>query len=91
MHLTVYYEQLECIQLLLDAGAAVNAVNEARLLCTCIDVCLALPCVPTVAQDGETPLHWAAWLGQREMVQLLLDRGAVDAEDDVRAFCLMFF
>ncbi len=38
----------------------------------------------TALQEGKTPLHWASTWGRVEVVQLLLERGAVvDARDEV--------
>ena len=55
----------ECVRLLLDSGAAVNAaagIVKGNYL--------------KRHESGRIPLHWAAISGQVEVVTLLLDRGA---------------
>ena len=73
--------QTECVQLLIDAGADLNAANQARAaLSSRFPVRESRPLtrqsLSRTQYDGTTPLHTAAYCGKTECVRRLVAAGA---------------
>jgi uncharacterized protein len=77
--LAKYYGKQEVADILLAAGAELN-IFEAAAVGDTGRIAALLAAAPdhvrAYAHDGWTPLHLAAFFGQREAAELLLDRGA---------------
>jgi ankyrin repeat protein len=96
LHWATYHDDLETVELLLRAGATVNATNRygvtpLSLACTVgngamVERLLKAGADPnTSLPGGETPLMTAARTGTLASVKVLLSRGAtVDGKDDRR-------
>lgn len=91
-----------CVAALLALGAAREALDQARPLCSgpagshSIDRLLlranAQPHPAVLSQRKRTPLHFAALYGKEECMTLLVGAGAViDAQDEVRFLPLLLF
>ncbi|CAH1790766.1 unnamed protein product [Owenia fusiformis] len=88
LHMAVNYGNVECVKLLLDAGADTNVKGEsgytplhAAAISNFVQICEELLVkgsnVNIQNKHGYTPLHLAAWDGHFEIVKLLLDNGAL--------------
>ncbi|HVK11858.1 MAG TPA: ankyrin repeat domain-containing protein, partial [Gemmataceae bacterium] len=88
LHIAAFEGSDECVQLLLDAGAAVDPrtengktplMNAAQARPSTVKLLLAAGADPRARdEDGTAPLHWAA-MGEHddpEVVRLLLASGA---------------
>lgn len=95
LHAAVWPAELEVVRSLLAFGADVNARNRrgvpvlheaVRRRKAAMAVLLAETGAAVddhAADDGSTPLHWAAKAGDVELLHFLLERGAaIDAVDD---------
>lgn len=88
LHIATYYNQIECVKLLVEAGADLNQRER-----TYQQNCLHIACnrgfvelveyflakgmdVNEVDVDGYTPLHIAVYSKKYEIVKLLLEKGA---------------
>ncbi|QQR49186.1 ankyrin repeat domain-containing protein [bacterium] len=87
LHYAAYFSHLECIDILLQHGAKVNALN--RYECTPLHLAAgkkSIDCLKLLVEHGATinhqdidlwtPLHKAAVWGQLECVQYLVEKGA---------------
>ncbi|MEE9292910.1 MAG: ankyrin repeat domain-containing protein [Acidobacteriota bacterium] len=77
--IATYTGRREIFELLLQRGAGVNLFEASALglrenVAAHVERDSAL--INTYSHDGWTPLHLAAFFGQRETVEMLLDRGA---------------
>jgi ankyrin repeat protein len=72
LHKAVKYGDADRVRKLLDAGADVNGRNSSK----------AVKLLRGGTPLQYTPLHWAAYIGDREIAELLISRGAeLDAEN----------
>jgi len=72
---------------LLDRGVDVNAANPVSPLQVGEGECGELMGGGVCCQDGSTALHWAAWKGFPEVVQVLVEGGArMDLRNEVSYF-----
>lgn len=87
LHLAAYSNHRPCVQLLLDAGADVNARDQYYQTPLCgaaqyghasvAHLLLTHGAMANLAGDyNQTPLGWAAEKGHADIVQILLDHGA---------------
>jgi len=97
LHHAVRNSHVKVVKILLDHGAAVDSTTRVRIRplrhsaprmqhadCDCVCVCVWL-CVCVCAQEGWTPLHYAAFDAQPKGMHCMVAAGAsTSKQDEVR-------
>jgi ankyrin repeat protein len=83
LHRAAQEGHVDAVQYLVEKGANIEATSVRERGCIALRVLAS--CLTACAQDGWTPLHWAAVYGHVDAVRYLVDKGAnINATNKVR-------